>query len=197
MATDRTAPLDERGHRARSVQQQLLRHPRRPRLQARSACRCSTSTTSTSASSAATRKATARRTCPPTCPLARSLVPAGTATLRDFSNISPEIPEYIPRTAPAAWTASPSAPTPPSSARCSPRPNWEQKLPTIPRGRPRDVSRASGRRRKKYYDAGKKKAGDGGMFQIIIDPSQVQGLRRVRHRLRRRRPEDDPEDRRR
>src|SRR5881409_1003228 len=28
--------------------------------------------------------------------LARSLIPAGTATLRDFSNISPEIPEYIP-----------------------------------------------------------------------------------------------------
>src|ERR1700679_3289750 len=27
--------------------------------------------------------------------LARPLVPAGTATLRDFSNISPEIPEYI------------------------------------------------------------------------------------------------------
>src|SRR5438105_3664013 len=27
--------------------------------------------------------------------LARSLVPAGTATLRDFSNISPEIPLYI------------------------------------------------------------------------------------------------------
>src|SRR5205814_5869392 len=27
--------------------------------------------------------------------LARSLVPAGTATLRDFSNIAPEIPEYI------------------------------------------------------------------------------------------------------
>ena len=28
--------------------------------------------------------------------VARSLVPAGTATLRDFSNIAPEIPEYIP-----------------------------------------------------------------------------------------------------
>src|SRR6266699_4159844 len=27
--------------------------------------------------------------------VARSLVPAGTATLRDFSNISPEIPEYL------------------------------------------------------------------------------------------------------
>ena len=28
--------------------------------------------------------------------VARSLVPAGTATLRDFSYIAPEIPEYIP-----------------------------------------------------------------------------------------------------
>src|SRR5262249_61618718 len=28
--------------------------------------------------------------------LARSLVPAGTATLRDFSNIAPEIPDYNP-----------------------------------------------------------------------------------------------------
>src|SRR5438105_3814547 len=27
--------------------------------------------------------------------LARSLVPAGTASLRDFSNIAPEIPDYI------------------------------------------------------------------------------------------------------
>src|ERR1041384_6731080 len=28
--------------------------------------------------------------------LPRSLLPAGTATLRDFSNIAPEIPEYMP-----------------------------------------------------------------------------------------------------
>src|SRR6516165_7782145 len=28
--------------------------------------------------------------------VARSLIPAGTATLRDFSNIAPEIPVYIP-----------------------------------------------------------------------------------------------------
>src|SRR5260221_2141226 len=29
--------------------------------------------------------------------LARSLIPAGTATLRDFSNIAAQSPEYIPR----------------------------------------------------------------------------------------------------
>src|SRR5215510_14446042 len=32
---------------------------------------------------------------PADLPVARSLIPAGTATLRDFSNIAPEIPEYI------------------------------------------------------------------------------------------------------
>src|SRR5262245_13262239 len=33
---------------------------------------------------------------PADLPLARSLIPAGTATLRDFSYIAPDIPEYIP-----------------------------------------------------------------------------------------------------
>src|ERR1700681_304649 len=37
--------------------------------------------------------------------VARSLIPAGTATLRDFSNISPEIPEYIPANATASLDA--------------------------------------------------------------------------------------------
>ena len=49
------------------VQQQLLRHARRPRLHSSSRCRSSTSTTSTTASSAATKTAPARRSCPPIC----------------------------------------------------------------------------------------------------------------------------------
>ena len=127
--------------------------------------------------------------------VARSLIPAGTATLRDFSYIAPEIPEYIPRTAPAAWTASPSAPTRPSSARCSPRTSWKQKLRDDSRGRPRDVQASSGRRPRSTTTAGKKKAATGGMFDDHHRPQQVQGLRRVRHRLRRQRPQDDPQDR--
>src|SRR5438552_19190394 len=38
---------------------------------------------------------TAEKEMPADLSLARSLVPAGTATLRDFSNIAPEIPIYI------------------------------------------------------------------------------------------------------
>ena len=38
---------------------------------------------------------TAEKELPAELSLARSLVPAGTATLRDFSYVSPEIPEFI------------------------------------------------------------------------------------------------------
>ena len=57
--------------------------------------RVSTSTISTNASSAATSRARRRNDLPADLSVARSLVPAGTATLRDFSYIAPEIPEYI------------------------------------------------------------------------------------------------------
>src|SRR5499427_7974174 len=39
---------------------------------------------------------TAEKELPADLSVARSLIPAGTATLRDFSYIAPEIPEYIP-----------------------------------------------------------------------------------------------------
>src|SRR5204862_1629996 len=51
---------------------------------------------------------------------------------------------------------------------------WEQKLLTSPEA-DRAMYRAQWSKTKKYYDAGKKKHGDGGMFQIIIDPSKCKG----------------------
>src|SRR5262245_12860305 len=39
---------------------------------------------------------TAEKGLPADLAVARSLIPAGTATLRDFSYIAPDIPEYIP-----------------------------------------------------------------------------------------------------
>ena len=147
-------------------------------------------------SSAATRKATARRTCPPTCRWpARWSRPAPPRCATSATSLR-KSPSTSPRTAPAAWTASPSAPTPPSSARCSSETELEEKLQDASPRPTATCSASSGRKTKKYYDAGKKKGCRGGMFNIIIDPSQVQGLRRVRHRLRRQRPEDDRQDRR-
>jgi pyruvate/2-oxoacid:ferredoxin oxidoreductase beta subunit/NAD-dependent dihydropyrimidine dehydrogenase PreA subunit len=51
---------------------------------------------------------------------------------------------------------------------------WEEKLQAIPEA-DRDMYRQQWSRTKKYYDAGKKKLGVGGMFQIIIDPSKCKG----------------------
>ena len=169
--------LDERGQRAGSVQQQLLRHAGRQRPTSSSTCRCSTSSTSTSGSSAATRRATAEKELPADLSLARSLVPAGTATLRDFSNIAPEIPKYIPENCTGCMDCVTECPDTAilgkvlgeSRARSrSSRPIPERPTATMYRAavvaRPRSITTA--RRRRGWR---------GGMFNIIIDPSKCKG----------------------
>src|SRR5436305_10547802 len=106
--------------------------------------------------------------------LARSLVPAGTASLRDFSNISPEIPEYIPENCTACMDCVTECPDTAILGKVLSEKEWEQKLQTIPEA-DREMYKAQWSKTKKYYDAGKKKLGDGGMFQIIIDPSKCKG----------------------
>src|SRR5438445_6247170 len=106
--------------------------------------------------------------------VARSLVPAGTATLRDFSNISPEIPEYIPSNCTGCMDCVTECPDTAILGKVLSEEELAAKLLTIPEV-DRDMFRAQWSRTKKYYDAGKKKHGSGGMFQIIIDPSKCKG----------------------
>src|SRR5436309_5636207 len=106
--------------------------------------------------------------------LARSLIPAGTATLRDFSNIAPEIPEYIPANCTGCMDCVTECPDTAILGKVLGEDEWEQKLLTIPEA-DREMYRKQWSKTKKYYDAGKKKHGVGGMFQIIIDPSKCKG----------------------
>src|SRR5438067_3176017 len=107
--------------------------------------------------------------------LARSLVPAGTATLRDFSNISPEIPKYIPENCTGCMDCVTECPDTAILGKVLGEDEWEQKLQAIPEA-DRAMYREQWSKTKKYYDGGKKKAaGVGGMFQIIIDPSKCKG----------------------
>src|SRR5437868_7874206 len=96
--------------------------------------------------------------------LARSLVPAGTATLRDFSNIAPEIPEYIAENCTGCMDCVTECPDTAILGKVLGEEELEQKLLAIP-DVDRDMFRAQWARTKKYYDAGKKKHGSGGMFQ--------------------------------
>src|SRR5882724_6951724 len=64
--------------------------------------------------------------------LARSLVPAGTATLRDFSNISPEIPEYIPQNCTGCMDCVTECPDTAILGKVLSEPELEEKLAALP-----------------------------------------------------------------
>src|SRR5215471_18607984 len=106
--------------------------------------------------------------------VARSLIPAGTATLRDFSNIAPEIPEYIQENCTACMDCVTECPDTAILGKVIPEDEWEKKMAAIPEA-DREMYKKQWSKTKKYYDAGKKKLGVGGMFQIIIDPSKCKG----------------------
>src|SRR5215475_1374648 len=92
--------------------------------------------------------------------VARSLVPAGTATLRDFSNISPEIPEYITENCTGCMDCVTECPDTAILGKVLAEEELEQKLQAIPEA-DRAMFRATWARTKKYYEAGKKKVGEG------------------------------------
>jgi pyruvate/2-oxoacid:ferredoxin oxidoreductase beta subunit/NAD-dependent dihydropyrimidine dehydrogenase PreA subunit len=106
--------------------------------------------------------------------VARSLIPAGTATLRDFSNIAPEIPVYITENCTGCMDCVTECPDTAILGKVLSETELAEKVKRIPEG-DRAMYLAQWSKTKKYYDAGKKKTGDGGMFQIIIDPSKCKG----------------------
>jgi pyruvate/2-oxoacid:ferredoxin oxidoreductase beta subunit/NAD-dependent dihydropyrimidine dehydrogenase PreA subunit len=107
--------------------------------------------------------------------LARSLVPAGTATLRDFSNIAPEIPLYIPENCTACMDCVTECPDTAILGKVLSEAEWEEKLKSIADEKERATFRQQWSRTKKYYEGAKKKGQLGGMFNITIDPSKCKG----------------------
>jgi pyruvate/2-oxoacid:ferredoxin oxidoreductase beta subunit/NAD-dependent dihydropyrimidine dehydrogenase PreA subunit len=106
--------------------------------------------------------------------VARSLVPAGTGSLRDFSNIAPEIPDYISENCTACMDCVTQCPDTAILGKVIAEPDFEEKLKAIPEA-DREMYRKQWSKTKKYYEAAQKKKLPGGMFQIIIDPSKCKG----------------------
>jgi len=107
--------------------------------------------------------------------LARSLVPAGTATLRDFSNIAPEIPLYIPENCTGCMDCVTECPDTAILGKVLSEVELEEKLKTIVGENDREMYRQQWSKTKKYYEGPKKKNLPGGMFNIMIDPSKCKG----------------------
>lgn len=112
---------------------------------------------------------------PADLPLARSLVPAGTATLRDFSYIAPDIPEYIPSNCTGCMDCVTLCPDTAILGKVVRESDFEQRLAMIPTAEDREVFRAQWAKTRKFHEGPAKKTGDGGMFMIVIDPSKCKG----------------------
>src|SRR6266436_6646473 len=87
--------------------------------------------------------------------LARSLVPAGTATLRDFSNIAPEIPEYIPTNCTGCMDCVTECPDTAILGKVLSETEWREKIETIPEA-DRAIYRELWSKTKKYYEGPQK-----------------------------------------
>jgi pyruvate ferredoxin oxidoreductase beta subunit len=107
--------------------------------------------------------------------VARSLVPAGTATLRDFSYVAPDIPEYIPGNCTGCMDCVTLCPDTAILGKVLSESEWEKKLATISDPAEREMFARQWSQTRKYYEGPKKKSGEGGKFAIIIDPSKCKG----------------------
>src|SRR5262245_2336172 len=107
--------------------------------------------------------------------LARSLVPAGTAALRDFSYVAPEIPEYIRDNCTGCMDCVTECPDTAILGKVIAESDLEDKLSAIDDIDARAAFEAQWSKPRKYYDGPKKKGLDGGRFAIIIDPSKCKG----------------------
>ncbi|HUY90718.1 MAG TPA: thiamine pyrophosphate-dependent enzyme [Pirellulales bacterium] len=107
--------------------------------------------------------------------LARSLVPAGTAALRDFSYVAPEIPEYIAGNCTGCMDCVTECPDTAILGKVIAESSLEEKLQTIADPADREMFASQWSKTRKYYEGPKKKGQEGGRFAIIIDPSKCKG----------------------
>ncbi len=106
--------------------------------------------------------------------VARSLIPAGTATLRDFSYVAPEIPEYITENCTGCMDCVTECPDTAILGKVLAESTLESRLQDVPE-EDRDMFEAQWSKTRKYYDGPQKKGKEGGRFAIIIDPSKCKG----------------------
>ena len=107
---------------------------------------------------------------------ARSIVPAGTATLRDFSYVAPEIPEYINDKCTGCMDCVTLCPDTAILGKVVGEEDFEKRLQKIENEEDRELFRKfAWSEPNKYYAGPKKKTGEGGKFSIIIDPSKCKG----------------------
>ncbi|MCC7354103.1 MAG: thiamine pyrophosphate-binding protein [Anaerolineae bacterium] len=107
--------------------------------------------------------------------LSRSLVPAGTGALRDFSYIAPEIPEFITENCVGCMDCVTQCPDTAILAKVVDVEALEKELAQVESPAEREAMRQNWAKTTKYHAQYEKKGQAGGLFGIFIDPTKCKG----------------------
>jgi pyruvate/2-oxoacid:ferredoxin oxidoreductase beta subunit/Pyruvate/2-oxoacid:ferredoxin oxidoreductase delta subunit len=107
--------------------------------------------------------------------VARSLIPAGTGALRDFSYIAPEIPRFNFEKCVGCMSCVTQCPDTAILGKAIPASKVDAALERIEDGNERAWVRSHWARTRKYFDVPQKKGSEGALFGIFIDPTKCKG----------------------
>ena len=107
--------------------------------------------------------------------VARSLIPAGTGALRDFSYIAPEIPKFDFAKCVGCMSCVTQCPDTAILGKAMPASRVESSLEKIEDTDEREWVRSHWARTRKYFDVPQKKGDEGALFGIFIDPTKCKG----------------------
>jgi pyruvate/2-oxoacid:ferredoxin oxidoreductase beta subunit/ferredoxin len=107
--------------------------------------------------------------------IARSLIPPGTAALRDFSYLSPEIPEFIAAKCVGCMACVTECPDTSILGKAIPASRLEAELSGISDAAERGFLGTSWARTRKYFDVPARNGLEGALFGIFIDPTKCKG----------------------
>ena len=107
--------------------------------------------------------------------VARSLIPAGTGALRDFSYIAPEIPRFNFEKCVGCMSCVTQCPDTAILGKAIPASKVDAALESIEDSNDRAWVRSHWARTRKYFDVPQKKGSEGALFGIFIDPTKCKG----------------------
>src|SRR3990167_6577486 len=107
--------------------------------------------------------------------IARSLIPPGTAALRDFSYIAVEIPQFLADKCVGCMSCVTECPDTAILGKAIPASRVEQALTEIPDPEEQAWVRSHWVRTRKYFEMPEKKGQEGALFGIFIDPTKCKG----------------------
>jgi pyruvate/2-oxoacid:ferredoxin oxidoreductase beta subunit/Pyruvate/2-oxoacid:ferredoxin oxidoreductase delta subunit len=107
--------------------------------------------------------------------LGRSLIPPGTAALRDFSHLAPELPLFDPAKCVGCMECVAACPDTAILGKVLDEPTLESELQTVDDAKERARLGKVWTRTRKYWDVPSKKGGQPGLFAIFVDPTKCKG----------------------